>query len=149
MCHDFLAFRGAYDACHCLLKAGADVNSIDISFGDNRTALHKAASEGHNNIIKLLVESGADESVLDSQGKTYKNLIESSPPHEKLDCILQTAACDRNATCERGALRPLEKATLAPAEHCSMCHQVDIAFTVRGQHLLCQNCTKKKRPPFL
>ena len=45
----------------------ADVNSKDK---DGWTPLHEAASEGHNQIIKLLVTQGADVNANDDDGET-------------------------------------------------------------------------------
>ncbi|KAH9093214.1 hypothetical protein Ae201684P_008873 [Aphanomyces euteiches] len=39
------SYRGSTESVALLLKHGASVNMIDTSFGDNRTALHKAASQ--------------------------------------------------------------------------------------------------------
>jgi hypothetical protein len=39
------AFRGSYEAVRLLVEHNADLNKKDISFGDERTALHKAASQ--------------------------------------------------------------------------------------------------------
>jgi len=43
------------------LQRGADVNATDIAF---HTPLHYAAREGHTEIVKLLINSGADMNVV-------------------------------------------------------------------------------------
>jgi ankyrin repeat protein len=49
-----------------LIKAGADVNAVD---GEGMTALTLAACCAGQDVIKLLLESGADKSVRDIHGK--------------------------------------------------------------------------------
>jgi ankyrin repeat protein len=48
-----------------LLDAGADVNARD---GNGRTALHGAAALGYNDVVKFLVEHGADLAAADADG---------------------------------------------------------------------------------
>ena len=43
-----------------LEKDGIDLNSTDTEFG--RTALSYAAENGHEPVVKLLLENGVDES---------------------------------------------------------------------------------------
>jgi ankyrin repeat protein len=50
-----------------LLKAGADVNSVD-AFGT--TALHRAAMHAQVKAIKVLLAAGADPNVKDQSGRT-------------------------------------------------------------------------------
>jgi len=42
-----------------LLKGGADISFKDSSFGDTRSAIHKAASQGHFEIVKLFLDQGS------------------------------------------------------------------------------------------
>lgn len=49
------AQAGSCHAVQALVKAGADVNSTDMSYG--RTALHVAVEGGHKDIVKFLVEN--------------------------------------------------------------------------------------------
>ena len=44
-----------------------DINESDY---EGRTALHIAASEGHLNIVKYLVNHGSDVDIKDSRGNT-------------------------------------------------------------------------------
>ena len=64
-----------------MLEFGCDVNAFDESFGDRRTALHKSSSRCRNKndcfqqIISLLKQYNADETLLDSQGKLASELL--------------------------------------------------------------------------
>ena len=55
----------------CLSK-GCDINFQDY---DKRTALHIAAEENRKDIIKFLIENGADTTLKDRWGKAAKDLI--------------------------------------------------------------------------
>ena len=54
-----------------LLRKPMNPNMIDVSFhGDRRTALHSAAENGHEEVVSLLLESGADKDAADLSGYT-------------------------------------------------------------------------------
>ncbi|HTP38749.1 MAG TPA: ankyrin repeat domain-containing protein, partial [Steroidobacteraceae bacterium] len=66
-------------ACYALLRAaGADVNArtvlsiadadLKVTTAANRTALHAAAANGWNRLVRRLVEDGAELDVIDSNG---------------------------------------------------------------------------------
>ncbi|KAK1150074.1 hypothetical protein AOXY_G34597 [Acipenser oxyrinchus oxyrinchus] len=62
------AYRGDVRSLRRYLLSGADVNSVDY---DGRSALHVAASEGHLEVIKFLIENaGADHMATDRWGNT-------------------------------------------------------------------------------
>ena len=72
----FAAAQGRSDIVHHLIQLGADVevmsnrNSMDHpSKEDQGTALHIAASEGHMDIVVLLLEHGASPSLRDPLGR--------------------------------------------------------------------------------
>lgn len=44
---------------HALIEKGADINAREKVVGEGETALFRAASMGHNEIVKLLLASGA------------------------------------------------------------------------------------------
>ena len=48
------------DVTRLLLEGGADVNYITMRYG---TPLHRAAQHGYNNIVRLLLEYGADPNI--------------------------------------------------------------------------------------
>lgn len=49
------AKAGSYHAVRSLVKAGADVNSTDMTYG--RTALHIAVEGGHKDILEFLLKN--------------------------------------------------------------------------------------------
>lgn len=49
------AKAGSYYAVHSLVKAGADVNNTDMTYG--RTALHIAVEGGHKDIVEFLLKN--------------------------------------------------------------------------------------------
>ena len=51
-----------------LVGAKAMVDCQDNSFGDMRTAMHKAASQGHEIGVKMLLEARCDVGVKDRDG---------------------------------------------------------------------------------
>ncbi|KAJ8002964.1 hypothetical protein DPEC_G00164420 [Dallia pectoralis] len=62
------AFKGDMQSLQRYFLTGADVNAVDY---DGRSALHVAASEGHSEIIRFLVENtGASYSLKDRSGNT-------------------------------------------------------------------------------
>ena len=69
------AYAGALRSCRLLVEAGAALDLPDLSFGDRRTALMKAASRGHLELTSLLLTHGADGSLEDASGLTYSDLL--------------------------------------------------------------------------
>jgi uncharacterized protein len=51
-----------------LLEYGADINALAGS--KKRTALHKAVSKNNEEIVRILVDNGADRSIVNKKGKT-------------------------------------------------------------------------------
>lgn len=49
------AQAGSYHAVYSLIKAGADVNNTDMTYG--RTALHIAVEGGHKDIVEFLLKN--------------------------------------------------------------------------------------------
>ena len=72
----FIAYAGSFDSCKLLLDAGADPNCIDTSFMDQRTALHKAAANGCQEVVDLLVAYGGDSTMKDRKGMTVADVLE-------------------------------------------------------------------------
>ena len=55
------------DVARVLIEAGADANK---PCEHGRTALHMAAAWGHADIVQLLLENGADPTIVDDEGMT-------------------------------------------------------------------------------
>jgi Ankyrin repeats (3 copies) len=62
-----MAARNDVAAAKWLLARGADVNSRWSSQGAEVTPLHLAAARGHRDMVRLLVDAGADPRIRDSQ----------------------------------------------------------------------------------
>jgi ankyrin repeat protein len=76
MLHDAVE-RGYTNSVKLLLKQGADMNQLAISFSTTRfegTPLHKAAAYAHKEIYDLLITAGADDSILNIDGKTPQEI---------------------------------------------------------------------------
>jgi ankyrin repeat protein len=56
---------GGMDVARVLIAAGADVNK---RCEHGRTALHMAAGWGHADVARLLLENGADPTIVDDEG---------------------------------------------------------------------------------
>ena len=84
--HD-AAFNGELDKMKALLAAGtAGINDPDQ---DGRTPLHHAASKGHLEIVKLLLEHKADVNVRTKEGYTPAFLAKGLGRQQVLDYLLQ------------------------------------------------------------
>eukprot|EP00121_Abeoforma_whisleri_P003690 Awhi_evm1s3322 len=59
------AFWGHFDVLKYLLKAGSDVNDVDI---DGETALLSASVNGNDNCVSELLRHGADMDILNNEG---------------------------------------------------------------------------------
>lgn len=68
----YLVNEGDLDGITELLESGTDVNFRDI---DHRTALHIAACQGYDDVVKLLLEKGAEVDLKDRWGSTVYVLI--------------------------------------------------------------------------
>jgi len=72
-----------------LLDAGADINAVNEA---DFTALHGAAFRGLNEVIKILVDRGADKNARDFRGRTAYRLAEGSKQSFQFQEYPETAA---------------------------------------------------------
>lgn len=90
------AARGNLAGAACLLEDGVDVNA-----GADGTALHRAASEGHENVAHLLLEWGARVDARDAWGETPLHCAAGNfwrkGRQERLVCTLLDHGADVNA----------------------------------------------------
>lgn len=63
---------GNLEACQVLVAYGADVNVKTPSL--EQTSLHRAAAQGHKDVVNFLLQNGADPTALDKQGMTALDL---------------------------------------------------------------------------
>ena len=80
-------YPGGLEIARILVAAGADVNR---KCEHGRTALHMAAAWGHLDIVRHLVESGANPEIRNDEGQTPKVMAESSQrvPEESLSAVI-------------------------------------------------------------
>ncbi|KND93777.1 Serine/threonine-protein kinase TNNI3K [Tolypocladium ophioglossoides CBS 100239] len=71
-----LIFSSLEPVVEILINAGADVSAAIFTTGE--TPLHLAAAKGGETLTRLLLDSGADDSVRNSDGKTPLHLAEAN-----------------------------------------------------------------------
>lgn len=71
------AMNGDIETMELLLRNGASIDGIDAEH-ENRTALHVAAHFNQLTAAEYLVEQGANQEVLDNQGCTWRDLLNST-----------------------------------------------------------------------
>jgi ankyrin repeat protein len=76
---------GRSEVIEYLLEAGADIDSIENTSVESRraesgfgTALHYAAREGREDLVRMLLEKGADAEVRDTLGRTASEVAEEA-----------------------------------------------------------------------
>lgn len=68
-------------------KGKIDINAQDINSGD--TALHLACQNGHKDIVKILIDNGADTTIQDARGKTVLHNAASAERFDIVPLLLQ------------------------------------------------------------
>ncbi|KAK9088265.1 hypothetical protein Scep_027347 [Stephania cephalantha] len=95
--------HSAYKTISCI----ADINATDE---DGQTSLHVAVSKGHLEMVKILLEQGANVNKADARGKTPKTLAElqgNGNMYNLLKCYEK-----RNKNLEVHEMKPIEEGTL-------------------------------------
>ena len=64
------AGEGDIQTVRTLLESGVDVNEISYTIGNKLTALHWAAYKGRTDIVRILLDAGAEMNVKDAVGYT-------------------------------------------------------------------------------
>lgn len=65
---------------------------IDIQNPNGHTALHLAASLSRYDVVKLLIEKGANPNIKDNKGDRPIDLVAKIPPNDKIINFLNNAA---------------------------------------------------------
>lgn len=90
-----------------LLDAGADVNVVDVSFGDRRTPLHKAASIGHAAIMNCFRSYGGDSTHLDANEETADQVYQRyQQEHNSCDIVNTEESNSYCMPCEQPVPKP-------------------------------------------
>ncbi len=81
------AFKGNMQLVEKLLEMGADINRVD-----NWTAMHYAASEGHDEVVKLFIEKGGKVNVQTYSGVTPLYMAARKPSRKVVMTLLRAGA---------------------------------------------------------
>lgn len=110
----YAARGGHVEVCKTLLKNGANVNAVTRC--GHATPLHRSSMRGIDRVVELLLKSGADPNIRDSDGYTALHravIAESSAVCRLLVAVTDLTITDNNS---RSALRLAREKNLAIAE---------------------------------
>jgi ankyrin repeat protein len=140
------AYSGSVECCKKLLEFGCNVNAIDDSFKDKRTALHKAASralsEGDvfHQIISLLISYNADQTIRDKFGNLWMDLLKSNT----IMSTESSTSSSSTSTISSSSKKTINETTITNTNNipkCFVCNEMKYAFHKRiDGNLICTNC---------
>ncbi|XP_041833007.1 ankyrin repeat and sterile alpha motif domain-containing protein 1B isoform X2 [Melanotaenia boesemani] len=86
------ARNGHHSTIQTLLEAGMDVNCVT----ENGSALHEAALFGKMDVVRLLLDSGINTSLRDSQGRTALEILREhpAPKSQQITALIQDYMMD-------------------------------------------------------
>ena len=122
--------------CEVLLFAGADIDARDTSFRDHRTPLMKAASQGHQSVMDLLIKRGADLHLVDSQGLSYLDIFNQR--------VLDISSEHGNSTVVEDEKVPKQTPSVISGISCSKCHKETYAVMYVKEQIVCLECGKQR-----
>ncbi len=86
----FAAQNGKFHMCKLLIKANSNIDRAVQKSA--RTALHLAASKGHESIMELLISKGADTEKVSRDGKTFIDCIADDAIRQHVERFLEERA---------------------------------------------------------
>nr|XP_039249349.1 ankyrin repeat domain-containing protein 39-like [Styela clava] len=90
----YAARGGYYNICNELILSGASVNHTTKS--GKSTSLHRAASQGCNDVVKLLIKNGANPRMIDDDGKTALHKAAEGNHAEVCRLLIESAPDTQN-----------------------------------------------------
>ncbi len=141
------AYDGKIDTVRQFLAEGGDVNCINEQ---KRTALHRAAIMGRSEIIKLLLDHGADKTLKDACGDMPEKDARTAGKHETLEILLHYKAKWLAAEAEDGwALLASDRVAHVQTEEKLRIRMTEIFnFATKQYHVITQNLTTKAEALF-
>ncbi|KAK3707030.1 hypothetical protein LTR37_012362 [Vermiconidia calcicola] len=89
-----VAYFGLGEVAETLLATAIDANVLDQTCSQGRTPLHYAAGSGHQRMLQLLIERGADVDIGDEHGVTALHLASDGTSPESYSTPLLWAASE-------------------------------------------------------
>mmetsp|Transcript_108 Transcript_108/g.168 ORF Transcript_108/g.168 Transcript_108/m.168 type:complete len:259 (+) Transcript_108:592-1368(+) len=143
------AFWGSHSSVKILVEAGADQGLRDTSrFGKSRTALHKAAEQGHMRVINFLLKcmSHSQVQILDAEGKSYLELLkdkESRVENHYYGCRANSEVSGDAVRIKTKSIQQSDK-KYAVGIDCPKCgiKTVAVARNICCNTIVCRSCAK-------
>ena len=140
--HHFTAYAGHVKSVELLLKAGADVNAQDSSFGDMNTAAHKAVLSHHIDVLGILTKYSANLHIKNKEGLDVYELSEIAQNESN------GVVANMNNTPPCSAIPSQQASNLemnVSLISCSFCHGESFALVKsKNGKLFCDECIAKR-----